>query len=71
MYVGEKYVPCDNCLPARKTAGQSGISTQGKQRLTQAGLKEGWARHGLNQLSLQLKCNFKQQVDTNINKQSP
>lgn len=54
MLVGEKYVPCDKCLPASKTARQPGISTQGKQRLTQAGGKEGWARHGLNQLSLLL-----------------
>ena len=70
MLVEEKYVPCDKCLPASKPAEQLGISTQGKQRLTQAGVKEGWVRHGLNQLSLLLKCNFKQQADTNINKQS-
>ena len=70
MLVGEEYVPCDSCLPARKTAGQSGVSTQGKQRSAPAGGKEGWARHGPNQLSLLLRCNFKQQVDTNINKQT-
>lgn len=55
--------------PASKTAGTSGMSTQLKQRLTQAGVKERWARHDLNQLSLPLKCNFKQ-VYTDINKQS-
>lgn len=41
--------------PASKTAALSSMSTQLKQRLTQAGVKEGWARHGLNQLSLPLK----------------
>lgn len=35
---------------------------------TQAGVKDGWASHGVNQLSLLLRCKLKQQVDTNINK---
>lgn len=56
---------------ASKRAAQPDVSTQGKQRWSrQAGGEEGCAGHGLNQLSLLLKCKFKQQVDIHIYRQS-